>query len=99
MIAPIATAAAKSIAVHCARVRRCATRRPSTAVAYISAALPKTPTSSPVCPLNHAGMAPPARLVGAGAPTPSRARSSPRAQRCLRAVGDLELVEDPAHVV
>jgi ribosomal protein L40E len=33
MMAPIATAAAKSIAVHCAIVRRCAARRPSTAVA------------------------------------------------------------------
>jgi hypothetical protein len=48
MIAPIATAAAKSIAVHCDSVRRCATRRPSTAVPYISAALPNTPTSSSV---------------------------------------------------
>src|SRR3954454_8378119 len=66
MIAPIATAAAKSIAVHWERVRRWATRRPSTAVPYISAALPKTPTSSSVWQLNHAGMAPPAHLVGAG---------------------------------
>jgi hypothetical protein len=47
MIAPIATAAAKSIAVHCDSVRRCATRRPSTAVPY-SAASPNTPTSSSV---------------------------------------------------
>src|SRR4051794_38065927 len=38
MTAPTATAAAKSIAVHCARVRRGARRNASTATAYIIAA-------------------------------------------------------------
>src|SRR3954452_12226215 len=77
--APITTAAAKSIAVHCDSVRRCATRSPSTAVPYISAALPTTPISSSVCPPSHAGMPPPV-LVGAGHLPRWAAGSAPRAR-------------------
>src|SRR5581483_3890385 len=39
-MAPTATAAAKSIAVHCASVRRSPSRSPSRAAAYINTALP-----------------------------------------------------------
>ena len=55
MIAPIATAAAKSIAVHCDSVRRWEMRSPITAVAYISSALPTTPATCGVCPPSQSG--------------------------------------------
>src|SRR4051794_24293025 len=54
--APIATAAAKSIAVHWARVRRWAIRNPTTAVPYISRALPTTAARSSVCSTSQLGM-------------------------------------------
>jgi len=41
-MAPTATAVMKSVMVHCASVRRCPTRRPRRATAYMSAAFPAT---------------------------------------------------------
>lgn len=44
-MAPIATAVAKSMIVHCANVRRSPSRNPTSAVTYIKAALPATTPS------------------------------------------------------
>src|SRR5207253_7686922 len=51
--APTATAAAKSIDVHCASVRRCPIRSATTAVRYISAAFAATIHRSPACPVSQ----------------------------------------------